>query len=168
MQPDDVVLVRLERAGLVEHGVGHLDLAHVVQACGELELEHRCRLEVEQRADAPCQLDDVLRVLCRALVAHVHRGGESVDLRVDGGIEVLVPVTMLERGAGELRQLGEDLEVVGVEVRAAARHGGAEHARDGVADLDRHRGARPPALVLGHGAVHEVAVVREQRGPSAS
>ena len=82
-------------------------------------------------------------------------------MRLDGRVVVLAHAVVLERGGGEVGQLGEDLEVVAVELAVVADDRRAQHAAHHRAGLDRHRDGRVGHLVLDGDRSHKCAVVRQ-------
>ena len=70
-----------ERAGLVQHGVGHADLADVVQARGVAEVAQLQAPEPDALADPLRQQDHPVRVLAGVAVAQAERARQHVDRR---------------------------------------------------------------------------------------
>jgi len=66
---DHVELLGVERRGLVQHTVGHRDLAHVVQQRDPLDVLHRARAETQGAGNPAREGDHAARVSTRGAVA---------------------------------------------------------------------------------------------------
>jgi len=110
----------IELAGLAEDGVGHADLADVVQHRDLLDLGHVAVGQAELLGDAARQLDDGLAVAAGVAVAGVERREQRAE-RV--GLDAVALHAALELLAFELvgEQLGQHAHEARVALAARAR-----------------------------------------------
>jgi len=119
MAADDLVLVLVERARLVEDGVRNADLPDVMEAGGELELHERRPLEVDQLAHREREPDHVLGVARGAPVAHVHRRRERRHVRAHQLRRLLATLDVLERRGRQLPEFRQEDQVLRAEAPGA-------------------------------------------------
>src|SRR2546426_102797 len=102
MLPYDLPLRAVELPVLLQHRVGHADLADVVEPCSESELRETVFAQPEAHAHAARQLDDLIRMLGRVAVAHVDRRRHCLDAGLDRFLELLAHRYLPERDRAEL------------------------------------------------------------------
>ncbi len=125
---DDRPLVVVQRAGLVQDGRGHRDLADVVQLAGAAQVLQRVRVQPEALADLGREAADVLHVLLEVGVvlaerAQQHAGGLVLGRAATARLVVVhAPVGAAERRGGVARLGGQQHGARGRRHDEAAAH----------------------------------------------
>jgi hypothetical protein len=109
VEAHDLHLVLVQRPGLAEDRGRHPDLAHVVQARRELELEQVRGGQAELLARAIRERRHDVRVALGLVVGRLQRPDEAGDLLARVGVRQLAAVAVVERHARQVRDLAEQL-----------------------------------------------------------